>query len=501
MKEDTLPAVPPIRIRTANTAPLRPSAGYVLYWMIANRRLAFNFALDRALEHCRALARPLLIFEPLRCDYPWASDRFHRFVLDGMACNAQVCIKNSIAYFPYVEPSLGAGKGLLEALAVHACVVVTDDFPAFFLPRMVSSAAEKLSVCLEGVDSNGLLPLRAATRIFTTAYAFRRFLQKTLPAHLFDTPSADPLSRAKLLALPALPKNIISRWAPSSPDLLSAKSGSLSPLPLDHTVGEVETRGGHAAARKQLIEFLENKLPDYAEKRNQPELDVSSGLSPYLHFGQISVHEVFANLARREKWNLEKLALRGIGSREGWWNMTAPAESFLDELITWRELGYNFAAHRSDCDQYEALPEWAKKTLQEHARDQRQHLYSPEQFESAATHDPLWNAAQTQLLREGRVHNYLRMLWGKKILEWSPSPREAARTMIHLNNKYALDGRDPNSYSGIFWVLGRYDRPWGPVRPVFGTIRYMSSENTARKVSVKNYIKKYSSTSQTRLGF
>ncbi|GAC1621011.1 MAG: deoxyribodipyrimidine photolyase [Candidatus Acidiferrum sp.] len=469
--------------------------------MIASRRLTFNFALDRALEHCRAFSKPLLIFEPLRCDYPWASDRFHRFVLDGMACNIQACARHSISYFPYIEPCLGAGKGLLETLAADACAVVTDDFPAFFLPRMVSAAAKKLPVRVEAVDSNGILPLRATSQVFPTAYAFRRFLQKALSPHLLDAPSPDPLSNAKLPPAPALPKNLTRHWPPASLELLSGKSSSLSSLPLDHTVGEVEIRGGHTHASKQMNEFLENKLTEYAEKRNQPELDASSGLSPYLHFGHISVHEVFAQLVRREKWNPEKLALRGIGSREGWWNMSPAAESFLDELITWREVGYNFAAHRQDYDQYGALPDWAKKTLQDHAKDQRQYLYSTEQFESAVTHDPLWNAAQTQLVREGRMHNYLRMLWGKKILEWSSSPPEAARIMVHLNNKYALDGRDPNSYSGIFWVLGRYDRPWGPVRPVYGTIRYMSSENTARKVSVKHYIKKYSSVVQNQLGF
>jgi len=182
--------------------------------------------------------------------------------------------------------------------------------------------------------------------------------------------------------------------------------------------------------------------------------------------------------------------------------MSPTAEGFLDELITWREVGYNFSSHRNDYDKFESLPEWAQKTLKLHARDERARLYVLEQFEKAQTHDPLWNAAQTQLVREGRIHNYLRMLWGKKILEWSKSPQRAAETMIHLNNKYGLDGRNPNSYSGIFWVLGRYDRPWGPERPIFGTIRYMSSENTIRKVSVKKYIQKYSaSSSQSVLAF
>jgi deoxyribodipyrimidine photo-lyase len=163
----------------------------------------------------------------------------------------------------------------------------------------------------------------------------------------------------------------------------------------------------------------------------------------------------------------------------------------LDELITWREIGYNICSKRNDFDEYESLPEWARQTLAEHAADHRPYVYDLGEFESATTHDPLWNAAQNQLAREGRIHNYLRMLWGKKILEWSESPRDALATMIELNNKYALDGRNPNSYSGIFWVLGRYDRAWGPERPIFGKIRYMSSDNTARKVRVREYIEKY----------
>jgi deoxyribodipyrimidine photo-lyase len=156
------------------------------------------------------------------------------------------------------------------------------------------------------------------------------------------------------------------------------------------------------------------------------------------------------------------------------------------------------STHRADYDQYKSLPEWARKTLQDHARDEREYVYAPEEFENAKTHDELWNAVQRQLVSEGKIHNYLRMLWGKKILQWTRTPQEAAKIMIQLNNKYALDGRDPNSYSGIFWVLGRYDRPWGPVRPVFGSIRYMSSENTARTLSVKKYLKKYSAEATTQ---
>jgi deoxyribodipyrimidine photo-lyase len=155
-------------------------------------------------------------------------------------------------------------------------------------------------------------------------------------------------------------------------------------------------------------------------------------------------------------------------------------------------LGFNVCRFRDDHDRFSSLPPWARATLEDHADDPREYTYTMEEFERAETHDPLWNAAQNQLRREGYIHNYLRMLWGKKILEWSPSPEAALHTMVHLNNRWALDGRDPNSYSGIFWVLGRHDRPWGPERPIFGKIRYMSSDNTARKVPVKGYIERYS---------
>lgn len=483
--------VPGVRIRDANVSCVRADGEYVLYWMIANRRMEYNFALDRALEYCRELGKPLLIFESLRCAYQWASERLHRFVIDGMADNAAACARSSVAYYPYVEPDDGAGKGLLEEFAARACVVVTDEFPCFFLPRMVAAAAKKLAVKLEAVDSNGLLPLRATDQVFSRAFDFRRFLQKSLAAHMREFPAASPLAKTKFTVAVPIPRKIPLRWPAATAALLAGNSGTLGKFPIDHTVKPAELRGGTGAARAQMKDFFARKLADYAEKRNQPEMDVCSGFSPYLHFGFLSVHEVLHELARHERWRPEKLSLRVNGSREGWWNMSATAEAFLDELVTWREVGYNFSSHRADYDSYESLPEWARQTLKKHFHDKRTHIYSLEEFAAAATHDRLWNAAQLQIVREGRIHNYLRMLWGKKILEWSRTPQEAAAIMIQLNNKYGLDGRNPNSYSGIFWVLGRYDRPWGPERPVYGQIRYMTSENTARKVSIKNYIARY----------
>jgi deoxyribodipyrimidine photo-lyase len=483
--------VPDIRIQVLNAGPVDGAGDFVLYWMIAYRRVKRNFALQRAAQWARELGKPLVILEALRSGYPWASDRLHRFVLDGMADNTRLLESKPVCYYPYVEPVLDVGKGLLATLAGRACVVVTDDFPAFMLPRMVAAAARQLAVRLEHVDSNGLLPLRTADRMFTTAYSFRRFLQQTLRWHLLEFPEADPLAGAGLPRLHRLPEQITERWPKAKDDLLFDGQRSLAALPIDHSVPATATRGGSAAAEAALRRFLDERLARYAEARNQPEEEVTSELSPYLHFGHISAHQVFVRLMAREGWSIGDLATVVKGSRSGWWGMSPSVEAFLDQLVTWRELGFNMCWQREDYDRFESLPQWAIKTLSEHARDPRPYFYDIEELESGRTHDPLWNAAQMQLAREGRIHNYLRMLWGKKILEWTESPQEALAVMIELNNKYALDGRDPNSYSGIFWCLGRYDRPWGPERPIFGKVRYMSSERAARKLRVTDYISKY----------
>jgi len=473
---------------------VRRDGDFVLYWMIAFRRTKWNFALDRAVEWSRELKKPLLIFEPLRVDYRWASDRMHRFVIEGMADNARriASTKNrGIRYFPYVEPAPNAGKGLLAALAERACAVVTDEYPAFFLPPMVSQAGGRLGVRAERVDSNGLLPLQAADRAFATALSFRRFLQKQLPSRLEDFPCADSLAAVRLPAIGRLPAEIERRWPPAGSPLLSGSPRELAALPIDHSVPVVAEHGGAAAARDKLRQFLAGPLPRYAEAARQPDENVRSGLSPYLHFGHIGAHELFHELMAHEGWSPEGLGATPRGQREGWWAASVAAEAWLDQFVTWRELSYNVAAHSSDYDRYESLPAWSQATLERHARDVRPHLYPLEDLARARTHDPLWNAAQTQLLREGRIHNYLRMLWGKKILEWTATPQDAFEAMVELNNRYALDGRDPNSYAGIAWVLGRFDRPWGPERPIFGTVRYMSSANTAKKLPVKQYLDKY----------
>ncbi|QDT44445.1 Deoxyribodipyrimidine photo-lyase [Gimesia alba] len=485
--------VPEIRIRQLNQAPLRGDGDYVLYWMIANRRTRYNYSLQHAVELSQALNKPLLVFEALRCGYEWASDRLHKFIIKGMAANQKSLKDSAATYYPYVEPESGHGSGLLKALAANACAVVTDDFPCFFIPRMLQQIAPRLPVSLEAIDSNGLLPMRAASQIYPTAYAFRRFLHKKLPPHLLERPQANPLARIKLPPLKQIPTKILERWPQATEKTLQATPETLAELPIDHQVGPSVFNGGMDAAKARLKQFLDKRFDRYLDERNLPEEDVTSGFSPYLHFGHISAHEIFDQIINHEHWTIEKvLDQKATGKRAGWWNMSETAEAFLDQLITWRELGYNMCWQRADYDQYESLPDWAQKTLEAHARDPRDPCYTRDEFENAETHDELWNAAQTQLVTEGRLHNYMRMVWGKKILHWSASPQEALLTMIHLNNKYAVDGRNPNSYSGIFWCLGRYDRAWGPERPIFGKIRYMCSKNTARKFSVSGYLERYS---------
>ncbi len=484
-------SVPSQRITPCNRAPLNAHGHFVLYWMIASRRLSWNFALQRAVQWCQALDKPLLILEALRVGYEWASDRIHAFIIQGMVENARRLQEVGVSYYPYLEPRPHAGKGLLASLSTKACVVVTDEFPAFFIPKMVNSAAQKLKVLLEKVDSNGILPLRCAPRCFSTAHSFRRFLQSCLETHLQKQPKIEPLEELTQRRPPEIPREVIEKWPPASELTLEQLPRILGALPLDHSVPPSPLVGGSSKAKEVLRSFLRDKLTHYASARNHPDQEATSGLSPYLHFGHISAHQIVTEALEEEGWSLSTAGRMATGSARGWWGLSPDLEAFLDQVITWRELGFNFCFHREDYSRYESLPDWAISVLEKHASDPRPYLYSLQQLENATTHDLVWNAAQRELLRQGKVHNYLRMLWGKKILEWSGSPREALEAMIHLNNKWALDGRDPNSYSGIFWCLGRYDRPWGPRRPVFGTVRYMSSSSALHKLKMRSYLERY----------
>ena len=488
--------VPAVRIRRANDLGIRARGRHVLYWMIGARRTTWNHALDHAIASARVEGVPLIVLEPLRVGYPWACDRFHAFVVQGMADNQQAFAKAGVTYLPYVEGVAGAGSGLLEALAAHAKLVITDEQPGFFQPRMVAAAAAKLDVRLDVVDSCGVLPLRAFDRGFPTASSFRRQVQRYLAASPVSPAAAIPLTRLPHeLRDGEIPGPILRRWKPATAELLTGSAGSLAALPLDHAIGPVTYRGGSIAAATQFASFLTSGIARYGEERSDPDAGCASELSPYLHFGHIAAEEIVTTLLDRVDWDPSRIAgAKPTGSREGWWGVEPNTESFLDEIITWRELGYGFCYHRKDFGQWTALPTWARATLDKHAADPRPEVYTRKVMEAAQTADPIWNAAQRQLVAEGRIQNYLRMLWGKKILEWSPSPKAALATLIELNNKYAVDGRDPNSYSGILWTLGLFDRAWGPERPIFGTIRYMTSASTKRKLKLKAYLARWGDT-------
>ncbi len=476
---------------------VRADGDYVVYWMLAQRRTRYNFGLQHAAMRARELGKPLLVVEALSCSYRWAGDRHHAFAIEGMRANQAALAEQGVAYFPYVEPAPDEGKGLHGALAARACLYVTDHWPCFHMPKWAALVAEEIDVPMETVDSCGILPVRSAQKAFARAHDFRRHVHRTAFESLQAVPLEEPL---ELLAEDSshsagklLPSAVEDRWPAT--DLGAVDLGA---LPIDHDVAPVASSpGGQDEARKVLARFIDSRLENYLS-RNQPEAEAASGLSPWLHWGHISPHEVLLAVADKEGWDPSAIeGQKATGKREGWWGMSAPAEGFMDELVTWREVCFNTCQERpKDYGKYDALPEFAKKTLEEHAKDRRPSVYSLEEFESASTHDPLWNAAQNQLRREGIIHNYLRMLWGKKILHWTESPREAHRIMVELNNKYCLDGRDPNSWGGIMWVLGRYDRAWGPEREIFGKVRYMTSDNTARKVRVKNYVAEYSGNGQ-----
>jgi deoxyribodipyrimidine photo-lyase len=483
-------AVAPDRIRILNAAPPRPERAYVLHWMEANRRVRHNPALGRAAELSRALARPLLVLESLRVDEPHASDRLHTFAMQGMAENGRRLAGRAL-HHAFVERRAGETRALVAALASRACAVVVDDYPASDVPRVTAEAARDADVRFEAVDASCVVPFRLAGKDYPTAYAYRRFLHGALPAWLERLPPEDALRGAALRAPPSLPAAIARAWPAADPADLDAPGRLVASLPIDHGVPPAPLQGGSAAAEARLAAWLRDGLPRYADERNAPDAEgVTSGLSPWLRAGQLSSFEVVRAVLRREGWTPALLSPAANGARQGFWGASPPAEAFLDQIVTWRELGFVTCAHVPGHRTWASLPSWARATLEAHASDPRPRRYGRDALEQARTSDALWNAAQRQLLREGTIHGYVRMLWGKRVLAWTRSPRGALDLLLELNDRWALDGRDPNSVSGIFWCLGRYDRPW-PERAVYGTVRTMTSESTARKVSLRRWLARF----------
>lgn len=479
------PQIPSIRIQSYNEKNIRPHKNYVLFWMISSRRLHFNFALQHAVDWCNHLGLPLILLESLTYRFPYATHRTHHFVLEGMLEHVQELQGHaSVLYCPYVERSRDTSY-TMDFFAQESALIITDNTPTKEFQYMYTQAAQRTDIRIDCVDTNGLLPLASTERIFTTARSFRTHLQKEWSQSFPIFPDKDPIQKMN-------PKTTqISRELLSSIQQWPIEDGRTLQQELTvHRNDALSLQGGRGPAQKQLERFITD-IDLYGQRPKNIEEQHTSQLSAYIHFGHISSHEIFEYITQQYNWNPKQLRTPNGGRRVGWWNLSDAADIFMDELIIWRELGFNMCSKCIDYDRYTSLPHWARTTLEEHWDDPRAYVYSIDEFEYSQTHDPLWNAAQTQLRTEGKINGYLRMLWGKKILEWSASPHKALEYMLTLNNTYALDGRDPNSYSGIFWVLGRYDRAWGPERPILGKVRYMSSESTQRKFKVHNYIKKH----------
>lgn len=439
----------------------RPQAKYVLYWMPIHRRAHQNQALNFAIERANALRLPVVVYEGLRPDYDQANDRIHQFIIEGAIDNNQQFKKRGIRYCFYLMPDAETGnRRAVAQLARDAALLVTDDFPTFIIPQHNRAIVKQVDCPIYAVDANGVVPIRELSKEEYAARTIRPKIHRLLPAYLWPIFDLSPKIRNV-----DLPLNFSEETPIENVDVAKL----LRAARINHNVRPSRLyQGGRIEALKRLKVFLSERLAHYKDGRNVAGEQWTSELSPYLHFGHISAMEVACATLHAD----------------------APddcIDAFLEELIVRRELSYNFCHFNPKHSTLEALPAWARQTLFAHQSDKRPYTYSAEQLEAADTHDEVWNLAQRELLATGKIHGYMRMLWGKKILEWSATPQEALETMIRLHHRYALDGRNPNTYTGILWCFGKHDRAWGPQRKVFGLVRYMTSENTRRKIDFEGY--------------
>lgn len=448
------------RIRPLNGAAVRTGADYVLYWAQMNRRVDSNHALAYAIEQANRLELPVLYYEGLTCTYRQANNRLHTFILENVPETARRLQQDGIGYCFYLRRRRTDDNSVLYRLASRAALVVTDDYPVFVAARHNSSVPEKIGVFYVAVDSSCVVPMSLLDKREYAAYTIRPKIHRLLPEHLKPCPQV----------------RVNERWNSRAPEPhVHVEARNIAQLvaecEIDHSVKpSISHRGGRAAAETHLRVFLERNLRRYAGSRNNPAAHATSGLSPYLHFGNISALEV----ALAAKSYAEEHKLMHV--------------EFLEELIVRRELAFNFARHTAEPRTLRDLPDWARDTLRKHSRDRRQPTYTLRQFEEAATHDPLWNATQKEMRLRGIIHGYYRMYWGKKIIEWSRTCQDALETMVHIHDRWALDGRDPNTYANLLWCFGLHDRPWTE-RPVFGMVRYMSYDGMKRKTDVDAYLK------------
>ncbi len=432
----------------------------VVYWMSRDQRLHDNWALLYAQEIAIERKLPLTVIFCLLPDFLQATWRQYEFMIKGLEQVEKGCAKFGIKF------GLLMGNPIDEIpryVADCGAAVVVTDFTALRKNRdWKKGIAEKLAVPFIEVDTHNVVPCRVASdKLEFAAYTIRPKIRKLLREYLTEFP--------KMKKHP---------FAPVALTLPMDWDAARRSLKIDRSIGEAAGfESGETAAGKVMDYFLKSKLRHYDTDRNLPQVDGQSNLSPYLHFGQISAQRVALEAQRFDQ------------------NLTAQ-EAFLEELIIRRELADNYCHYNEIYDAFEGFHPWAQKTLNEHRADAREYIYSRNDFESAQTHDELWNAAQLEMVTTGKMHGYMRMYWAKKILEWSPSPEDALATAIYLNDRYELDGRDPNGYTGIAWSIGGvHDRPWTN-RPIFGMVRYMSYDGCKRKFDVKAYIAKHSKQGQ-----
>jgi deoxyribodipyrimidine photo-lyase len=429
-----------------------PEGNCVVYWMQRAQRALDNPALDFAIEAGNLLDKAVIVFFAPVPFYPNANLRHYTFLNDGIPDIAEGLAERGVSLVLRRYPDHSLLKFCEE---VHPCLVVGDENPMREAECWRQTAARRLRVPLWTVDADVIVPSKLLQKAQYAARVIRPRLQRELKQFLVSGGN---------------PKAKVPWKKPSDCQSLGIDADITKEWKLDRSVSPVGNfRGGTKCALRILREFVSRRLKDYSRERNRPENNGTSHLSAYLHFGHIGPRTVALAVKEADAPRADK-------------------EAFLDQLITWRELAINFVRFNPAYDSFECAEPWAHRTLAEHACDPRPALYSAKQLENAETHDPLWNAAQVQMVEHGWMHNYLRMYWAKKMLEWSRSPAEAYRIAVWLNDKYEMDGRDPNGYAGIAWaIVGKFDRPWFE-RPIFGQIRYMSLASTGKKFNSKKYI-------------
>lgn len=447
------------RVVALNDEPVNKKAAYVLYWMQMFKRVEYNHALVWAVRQANDLSLPLVVYEGLKFYYPWANDRLHTFILEGVEEKRAAFESRGIRYVFYLQENERSPKQIVARIAKDAALIVTDDYPAFIIPHHNEVIANKAPVAVHAVDSCGVIPMSKFDKEEYGAYTIRPKIKRILDGYLKPFEEED-LKVKK-------PGTDVD-----CPDTKVA-AGNIGKLvarcDIDHSVTpSAYYKGGTINGRARLKHFVGEILPSYQKDRNRPEKDGSSRMSSWLHFGFVSPLEI-------------ALAVKAADAPED------AKEAYLEELIVRRELSFNLTRSNKNYDSLKALPAWAHKTMREHADDERTVIYDLERLERGETYDELWNASQREMVATGETHNYVRMLWGKNVIAWTQSYEIAFETLVHLNNKYCLDGRDPNSYAGILWCFGKHDRPW-MVRPVFGMMRYMTSASTGKKFDSKKYI-------------